>query len=129
MDDISPDHAVLGHHLKFWADHNGFVGESKASACYPKYEWFIVTSQYTIDQVFPEEETRKALHRRFHVISFIDGNGKLPALHSQDFNSEYHRAITERLQTGFQRSLSLRKTKRDSNEAQRISSMRYMYHS
>lgn len=44
MEDLDKDHACLGHHLKIWSDHYGFIAESKASALTPNYDLFIVTS-------------------------------------------------------------------------------------
>ena len=74
-DDVDPSHKVLGHHFK-WADPwIPFIGESKGGAISPSYDVFVVTSQYTIDQVFDDEATREALHRRFKQVRVGDPFG------------------------------------------------------
>jgi hypothetical protein len=75
MDDISPDHKVLGHHLKIWSDRYGCILESKGGAIVDQYEKFVVTSQYSIDEIWEDEQTRDALKRRFTVIHMTDPFG------------------------------------------------------
>lgn len=71
MDDMSPFEVNLGSDLKEWADRYGFIMETKGGAITDNYEKFIVTSQYSIEQIFTDDETRKALNRRFEVIHMI----------------------------------------------------------
>lgn len=65
MDDVMPCHSVLAQQLKIWSDRYDCILETKGGAVHSQYEYFIVTSQYSIDEVFPDEKDREALHRRF----------------------------------------------------------------
>lgn len=54
MDDIGPDHKVLGQQLKIWSDRYACVLETKGGALADKYTDFIVTSQYHIDEIWED---------------------------------------------------------------------------
>lgn len=68
IEDVDPSHSFIGYHLKIWADRFSFQGECKGSAIMLRPQHVVVTSQYSIDQVWFDEETRSALHRRFKCI-------------------------------------------------------------
>lgn len=76
------DTPVLSHYLKIWADKWGCLGETKGGTVALNYEYFIVTSNFSIDILFAASPlvTIQAIRRRFRVIHF-DG---MPGLYKDE---------------------------------------------
>lgn len=70
IDEVEKDSAkYLGHYLKKWADKYAFDAEIKGSKLIIRPERIIVTSNYSIEEVFYEENTMyEAISRRFKTI-------------------------------------------------------------
>lgn len=73
LDDVGMGHgAWLGPFLKRWTDHYPFPAEQKGTTIQIRPKQFIVTSQYTIDEIFSADGADMplldALHRRFTVL-------------------------------------------------------------
>lgn len=69
LDDLGHGDKWLGEfYLKHWADKWPFQSESKGYSGPLRPQKFIVTSQFTIEQIWDCPETRAALRRRFVVI-------------------------------------------------------------
>lgn len=72
MDDIGLEHKVLGQQLKIWGDRYGCVLETKGGALGSAFDNFVVTSQYSIEDIWSEDpKTVAALKRRFKQIHMI----------------------------------------------------------
>lgn len=70
IEDMAPNHSKLSYHLKLWADKWSFLGEIKGGTRQLRPKRVIVTSQYSIFEVFKEEGAKEveAIERRFEVI-------------------------------------------------------------
>lgn len=77
LDDFDENHVWMYSHLKRWADHYAFNGEVKQRSRWVRPKMIIVTSNYTIDQLWQSPITRHAIHRRFKEIEFKKGDYKL----------------------------------------------------
>lgn len=70
FDDIDPAQCSwIVRFLKIWSDKYPFIADNKGGSVIIRPKTFIVTSQYTIEELFADEPTREALQRRFTRIS------------------------------------------------------------
>lgn len=71
LDDFDQFHAPnMGSALKRYADHYPVRVEVKGSSMVIRPQTIVVTSQYTIEELFPEPELQAALLRRFKTTHF-----------------------------------------------------------
>lgn len=67
IDDIDKSHRVLGYHIKRWADRYPVLCETKGSSMYATYDNLIITSNYSIDEIWFDDKTlAAAIKRRFY---------------------------------------------------------------
>lgn len=73
IDDVDPSHSTwIASFLKYWADRFPFIAEIKGGSKKIRPRAIIVTSQYSITQVFSDQEAREALTRRFQRYEFTN---------------------------------------------------------
>lgn len=73
MDDIGKEHKCLGQQLKLWSDKWGVILENKGGSFPGNFKNFVVTSQYTIEDIFWEDKaTMLALQRRFKIVHMTE---------------------------------------------------------
>lgn len=78
LDDMDND--ALGHHLKIWTDRYACTGEVKGGTINLQHRKFIVTSNFSIDELFEKPQIAQALKRRFTVVH-LPGNEEPPGMH------------------------------------------------
>lgn len=72
IDDFDLVHKVLGHHLKRWADRYSFTAEIKGGTVSIRPTQIIITSNYSIQEIFGDDQTLvAALTRRFNIINMV----------------------------------------------------------
>nr|QKI29034.1 Rep [Lactuca sativa CRESS virus] len=75
IEEVSPrDKDWLGEKLKVWADHYPFVAEHKGRSVMIRPAIIVITSNYTIEECFPDEQVLLPLQRRFKTHHFISYN-------------------------------------------------------
>lgn len=72
MDELELDAQYMGHLLKIWGDRYPFNAEVKGGTMLIRPKRIIVTSNYSIDEVFKEPQMRAAVKRRFTEMFFPD---------------------------------------------------------
>jgi len=66
IDDFELDWKCLGHYLKIWADRYSFIAEYKGGSMHIRPKRVIVTSNYSIEEVFAADQVMvAAINRRF----------------------------------------------------------------
>jgi hypothetical protein len=76
FDDLDKGAIGLGHHLKIWTDRYACSGEVKGGTVKLQHETLIVTSNYSIDQLWGDDpEMSAAIKRRFIETRFGEEGG------------------------------------------------------
>lgn len=70
IDDLDKYDVSMAGYLKIWADHYPFQAETKGGSLLIRPNKIIVTSNYSIDEIWEDSVTREALHRRFKSHSY-----------------------------------------------------------
>lgn len=71
IEEWSPKNEVTGSQLKIWADRYAFNGEVKGGTLmHLRPKKFIILSNYSIDECFPDNSDREPIKRRFFVRRF-----------------------------------------------------------
>jgi len=70
LDDMAPDHNYIAYYLKIWLDRYAYMGEVKGGVMAMRPSKIIITSQYTIEEVFKEERDAIAIRRRCKVVEW-----------------------------------------------------------
>ena len=70
IEDFDKSHGVLVHHLKIWADRYPFPCESRGSMMNIRPRLIVVTSNYSISDIWKDEKIAGPLRRRFKEVEF-----------------------------------------------------------
>lgn len=73
IDEWQPSHSMLAHHLKEWCDHHAFCAEVKGGTMCIRPPKVIITSNYSLEECFPNQADLLPLKRRFTVKRFVGG--------------------------------------------------------
>jgi len=72
-DDINPtEGSNSATSIKLYCDRYGIKGETKGSGVPLNHEFFIMTSQYSLEEVFTDEKDYAAIKRRTYVYHMVD---------------------------------------------------------
>nr|WPR18796.1 MAG: hypothetical protein [Chemarfal virus 250] len=72
----------LSRYLKIWADHYAFKAEVKGGSMMIRPHKIIITSQYSLEECFPDRNDYEAVSRRFNVKRM----GEMPSAYARLFN-------------------------------------------
>lgn len=64
MDDMDPSHKGLVYYMKLWMDFKPLIADTKFGKIPIRPKKFIVTSQYSIDEIWDDPKSRDAIRRR-----------------------------------------------------------------
>jgi hypothetical protein len=71
LEDLDTD--CLGHYIKIWADRYACTGEVKGGTVPLQFKTFVITSNYTPEQLFIKDPTMAAaVRRRFTFTHLLD---------------------------------------------------------
>lgn len=91
IDDLDPSHAFMGYELKKLADRYCYMVEVKNASMYIRPKRVVVTSQYTIEQIWKDDKkTQAALLRRFKVVNVTKDNISLLMQVSDNINKAFN---------------------------------------
>lgn len=68
LDDL--DSETLGHYIKIWTDRYNFTGETKNGHVQLQHKKFIITSNYSPEDLFKDAVMAQAIRRRCRVLHF-----------------------------------------------------------
>lgn len=88
IDDWELSHKVLGHHLKIWGDKYGYIAEIKNHGIYARPRAIIITSNYSIHDVFGDDPQMEAAIRRRYIPILMD-----------EFRMDITQFVRERVET------------------------------
>lgn len=73
LDDLDHKGACLDHYLKIWADRYSCSGEVKGYKVELRHKVFVVTSNYTPEELWQDAAVVAAIRRRFKFTHFKKG--------------------------------------------------------
>lgn len=73
IDDLHPDQAkYLVTYIKLWGDRYPFRAEVKGSSMQIRPAVVVITSNYSVEEMFPNVADQRAVRRRFHITHMLE---------------------------------------------------------